>query len=140
MTNREWMLKQMQSMSDEDVAEMIAGAVYICNDQRSKSVCEGRICDECTLEWLRQEHKEEIKLSEVEKVILENLDKRYEWIARDEDGHIYVYETKPYKDDGCNGWLDEDFTQEPPFSSLFAFLDWSDEEPYNIRELLKRGG
>lgn len=139
MTNREWMLKQMQSMSDEDVAEMIAGAVYICNDQRSKSVCEGRICDECTLDWLKGEHKEKIKLSEVERTLLsEAIDKNYAWIARDKNGNIYMYETKPCKDDGCSGWLDEDFTQESPFGSLFAFLDWRDKEPYNIQELLEK--
>lgn len=135
MTNREWLLKQMQSMSDEELAERITEAT-ICNEQKSKGVCEGRICKECRLEWLKREHKEKIKLSDAERVILENLDKSYEWIAKDEDGNLYIYELKPYK--GSGDWCDLKNEQElSAFNHLFQFIKWEDEAPYNIEELLK---
>ena len=38
--------------------------------------------------------------TDVEKRILEATNKRYKWIARDENGCLYVYDIKPYKDEG----------------------------------------
>lgn len=135
MTNREWLLKEMQNMSDEEIAEKKIEAV-ICEEQRNKGACEGRICKECRLEWLKREHKEKIKLSDAERVILENLDKKYEWIARDEDDDLFVYKNKPYK--GPTDWRElEDEQELSAFNHLFQFIKWEDEAPYNIEELLK---
>ena len=39
--------------------------------------------------------------TDTEKHILEATDKRYKWIARDENGCLYIYNTKPYKDEDC---------------------------------------
>ena len=39
--------------------------------------------------------------TDVEKQILEATDKSYKWIARDENGRLYIYTTKPYKDEDC---------------------------------------
>ena len=36
--------------------------------------------------------------TDVERHILERTDKRFKWIARDENGCLYIYNTKPYKD------------------------------------------
>ena len=36
---------------------------------------------------------------DIEKHILEATYKRYKWIARDENGCLYIYNTKPYKDE-----------------------------------------
>ena len=36
--------------------------------------------------------------TDAEKQILEGTNKNYKWIARDENGRLYIYETKPYKD------------------------------------------
>ena len=35
--------------------------------------------------------------TDVEKQILEETNKNYKWIARDENGRLYIYDTKPYK-------------------------------------------
>ena len=40
-----------------------------------------------------------------EKLILEATDKRYKWIARDKNGCLYIYNTKPYRDEDC-GFFD----------------------------------
>ena len=37
--------------------------------------------------------------TDVERHILERTDKRFKWIARDENGCLYIYNTKPYKDE-----------------------------------------
>ena len=80
-------------------------------------------------------------LSEDERVILRNLDKKWKWIARDADGGLFVYEGKPeirkselekvYWFPTC-GYT----TSLSIFSHLFEFVKF-DEEPYNIEELLK---
>lgn len=140
MTNREWLLKEMQNMSDEELEKVIQSSVILCNDQRSKDKCVGRGCRECKLEWLKQEHKEKIELSEAERVILENIDKKYSWIARDEDGELSIYEEKPHKrEHGC--WNTESMSSEygslSAFNHLFHFIEWEDKEPYNIEELIE---
>ena len=37
--------------------------------------------------------------TDVEQRILEVTDKNYKWVARDENGCLYIYNTKPYKDE-----------------------------------------
>lgn len=39
--------------------------------------------------------------TDTEKRILERTDKSYKYIARDRDGCLYIYNTKPYKDENC---------------------------------------
>ena len=80
-----------------------------------------------------------VKLTEDEKVILRNIDKRYRWIARDEDGRLFVFADKPLPlvirwaacgDFNVPAELDV-------FSHLFQSIKWGDEEPYLIEDLLK---
>ena len=37
--------------------------------------------------------------TDVENRILEATDKKYKWIAREKNGYLYLYDTKPYKDE-----------------------------------------
>ena len=74
------------------------------------------------------------KITEDEKVILRNLPEKYKWIARDENGLIFLYSKKPSKCDySWIGYNDIAF----PYYHLFQFIKWEDEEPYSIEELLK---
>ena len=104
--------------------------------------CLGVSCVECnirTAEWLEQEYQEPIILTDDEKAILKNLPKKYEWIAKDKSGRLFLYLIKPLKTGTC--WESESI--EPDFSmfgDLFQFIKWEDKEPYNIDELLKQNG
>lgn len=82
--------------------------------------------------WKRQELP---KLSSAERVVLENLDKKYKWIARDKDDVFYAYFSKPTKE--TNVWLNGNNFTILPFPNLFKFVKWEDEQPYSIEELLK---
>lgn len=77
------------------------------------------------------------KLTEAERVILENLPKEYKWIARDENNRLWFYTEKPEKEDFL--WQAPSFYTQyiQLFNHLFQFIKWDDEEPYNIEELLK---
>lgn len=76
-------------------------------------------------------------LSEAERVILENIDKDYRWIARDKDNSLWLYGDRPIKKSAC--WSNEysEIGEEFAFyKHLFQFITWQDDEPYNIEELL----
>lgn len=80
--------------------------------------------------WKRQDLP---KLSSAERVILENLDKEYKWIARDRSEMLCVYIGKPMK--GGSVW--SGYKLKLDFPKLFTFVKWEDEQPYSIEELLK---
>ena len=92
-----------------------------------------KVYKDYTLTELLWERKEKPKLTEDEKVILRNLPKKYKWIARDKNGWIFLYAKKPSKCEyswgGCKYML-------LPLEHLFQFIQWEDNEPYLIEELL----
>ena len=90
----------------------------------------------CKLVWERKP-----ELSEVERVILENVDKKYKYIARDgyieEEGmraELGLFEDKPIKiNDYWSGTNCANFT----FLNLFKMVKWEDDEPTLISDLLE---
>lgn len=82
--------------------------------------------------WERKEKK--LVISEDEKAILRNLPKYYKWIARDIDGRLYIYASKPKK--RLTMW---ESMGSPMilFDHIFKFIKWEDDEPYSIEELLE---
>lgn len=80
--------------------------------------------------------REESTITEDEKVILRNLQGKYEWIARDESGVLYIYHDKPKKNSFA--W-DVGFGSRclNLFDHLFKMVKWEDEEPWKIEDLLK---
>lgn len=74
------------------------------------------------------------KLTELERNILSNLDKKYKYIARNENGMLYVHETLPRKVDTF--WMAVECS-ELPFPKLFKFVTWDNSYPYVIKDLLE---
>lgn len=96
-----------------------------------------RKCETSRHEWGNSEHVDPIKLTLAEKIILENLDKKFKWIARDKDGMLLCCECKPYKVDNHNMWfINWGIFSCLPFEHLLQFIKWEDEEPFHIEELL----
>ena len=87
MTNRKWLLNKMQNMSDEELAVFLDSPYAFLKIKRT----------ECISNWLKSKHKKPITLSEVERIILENIDKEYKWIARDNDNAVFIYKGKPFR-------------------------------------------
>lgn len=80
--------------------------------------------------------REEPTITEDEKTILRNLPGKYEWIARDESGVLYIYHDKPKKEEFT--WVDG-FENRclNLFNHLFGMVKWEDDEPWRIEDLLK---
>lgn len=94
-------------------------------------------CSEClklSLVDLLEEYKEPVKLTRFEyeylKVAKEN---EYNFIARDNDGCVFLYRNRPWKDE-----LSWDYSGKfmIVFLELFKFVKWEDEEPWEIDEIL----
>lgn len=71
--------------------------------------------------------------------VLKNINPKYEWIAKDSTGILFVYSKKPKKDK--DGWSPQGFLDFEPMSylfkqNLFDWINWDDDEPYYIPDLI----
>ena len=74
--------------------------------------------------------------------ILKNIDKKYKWIAKDKNGLICTFVSKPIKTEKLwsDGWSNGDSyaSLEAIKNSLFTEIKWEDEEPVYIDDYVKR--
>lgn len=95
-------------------------------------------CIKKTREWAESEYIEKPVISKRDREFLEYLDKKYEYIARNEDASLYAYNTKPSK--SCILWkpkLCEKYLCFDCFIIDFPMVKWSDSEPWLIEDLKK---
>lgn len=128
MTNKQWLIKEIQNMSDEELAKFLNGSEEFCNIINPEDDCysEGDGCPNCKIHWLKSEHKEPIKLSDAERVILENVPEDYKWIARNKSKRINAFCFEPTKHDGST-WVGGYSQNLDVFAHLFQFITWNDE-------------
>ena len=81
-------------------------------------------------------------LIDLERMILEEIEDKYKYIARDKDGELYVYNQEPVKTEGI--WEIENYEvgfssmgDLAIFSHLFPMIKHSGEEPTLISDLLE---
>ena len=82
--------------------------------------------------------REEPTITSIERVLLENIDKKYQYIARDDEGWLFLFEEKPKKDTAF--WqksVHSDICSFGCYAHLFKMVKWEDEEPWLIEDLLK---
>lgn len=110
--------------------------------------CDATNCDDCMLseqegycslkrmKWLLSEYKEPIKLSKLEYDILKYLSDNtaFLYIARDKNGKLFSYGMEPIR----NGdyWNGRGCNLLTVFNKLFQFVQWEDEGPRSIKEVL----
>ena len=56
------------------------------------------------------------------------------YIARDMNGDLYFYASKPEKGDYV--WRDNGTMCKIPPISCFSFIRWEDEKPHNVEDML----
>lgn len=97
--------------------------------------CLFRDCDGCSkklAEWAESEYIETVKISKRDRTFLDYIE-GYKYIARDGDGELYVYITKPKK--GLRNWADARFKSLRGLDIGFPMVKWSDAEPWKIDDL-----
>lgn len=79
------------------------------------------------------------EFSDDEKTIARNINEEYEWMARDRDGCLYIFDEKPKK--LLNVWnvifdgLPYRFKKMVAFSHMFSSVKWENDEPTLIRDI-----
>lgn len=107
------------------------------NSNDNKNICRVVTCSECvrlSLMNLLEEYKEPVKLTRFEYEYLKAAKENgYNFITRDKDNRLYGTSEKPKKYNttwaGSGAYIGM-------FESIFKFVKWKDEEPYNIDDLL----
>lgn len=79
-------------------------------------------------------HKRKIKLTFEERELLESMNDKWTWIARDGDGELNAHDSEPFKTHG-DFWANGDITYELP-NEMFTFIDWDDIVPHRVGDIL----
>lgn len=110
-----------------------------CDCSATSIRCKNCICsvdDSCENEplykWAMAEYIERPKISRKDRAFLDYIE-GYKYIARDGDGELYVYITKPKK--GLRNWADARFKSLRGLDIGFPMVKWSDAEPWKIEDL-----
>lgn len=107
------------------------------NSNDKKNICRVVTCSECvrlSLMNLLEEYKEPVKLTRFEYEYLKAAKENgYNFITRDKDNRLYGTSEKPKKYNTT--WASRG-AYIGMFESIFKFVKWKDEEPYNIDDLL----
>lgn len=78
-----------------------------------------------------------MKITQSEKNILKNIDPKFKYIARDSNGDLNLYETKPIKSVTKGYWDNDTYYQINIFGKLFDFIKWECSFPYRITSLIR---
>ena len=104
------------------------------NNCSRKNTTSCRQCLKLSLMSLLEEYKEPIKLTQFEYEYLKFAKAvGYNFIARDENGGLFLYSIKPWKGEITWKYRNSNILI---FTKMFNFVRWQDEEPYNIDEVL----
>lgn len=113
----------------------IRNRICSVNTPWRKYICDGKECSGCVLRFLDWCEREAI--TEQEKEFLKMISTEFKYIARDEDGSLYLYKEKPRK--GANMWVG---LQCRLISGLnknaLKGIRWEDDEPFCIDDHVKR--
>lgn len=124
--------------------------IAVDKDTKQITSCSNLACSQCLFDvddngclnkaqkYFNTEYIEEPLLSDIEYIILKNIENKWKYITRDKSTGLYLHDMKPCKMSNhwctrdCGSW--ENFWA---FKHLFQFLQWTDKEPYLIEDLLK---
>ena len=95
-------------------------------------------CRGALKEWAESEYIEKPVISKRDRAFLECIREEYKFVARDENGKLFVYKTQPRKMEtrwvlNCDGYL----YLNRYFNVDFPMVKWSNEEPWLIKDLKK---
>ena len=93
---------------------------------------------------IKKEVEVEVPINELctpfEKELLSKVNKKFKdgYVAKDKDGTVAFYTKKPVKRLNKDIWGGCGYAYAVclPFTDLFPFISWEDEEPYKISELI----
>lgn len=79
-------------------------------------------------------HERKIELAFEERELLESMNDKWTWIARDGDGELNAHDSEPAKIHG-DFWSNGNITYGLP-NEMFTFIDWEDIVPHRVGDIL----
>lgn len=84
------------------------GSIAVTKECRRIASCGSTFCNKCLFyatnckekirEWAESEYVEQPVISKKDMAFLDYLKEEYKFVARNEDGKLFAYSSKPYKD------------------------------------------
>lgn len=147
-------MKNKEKYMTEIIDAYLDGMTIAVKADGKPCICQKTSCKECIFydrtnpycrdkirAWANSEYIERPVISKRDKAFLEYLREEYRFIARDEDGKLFVYDTRPRKGEVCwdsVGLICERYLYlNQHFNIDFPMIKWSDEEPWLIEDLKK---
>ena len=143
MKNKEKFAKEIveiASKGNKIAIEKSTGKLRPCAGFPCRNCMFDRIypCNEATRKWAESEHIEKLVISKIDRLFLDYIKNNFVYIARDENGSLFVYSEKPIKKScyydsigGVTGSVSFIFDMKLPM------IKWEDEEPWSIEDLKK---
>ena len=98
-------------------------------------------CREEIRKWAESEYVERQVISKRDRAFLEYIREEYKFVARDENGNLFVYSSKPCKDKRFMCWCSCGCSNSPGlylnYNVDFPMVKWSDDKPWLIEGLKK---
>jgi len=143
MKNKEKYAKEIMNIacSGDSIAVMKkSGRIVSCNGIKCSLClfCDGDCSKEKIREWAESECTEKPVISKRDREFLGYIREEYKFVARDENGKLFIYETQPRK--GKTYWYltyDRYSCLNRYYNVDFPMVKWSDEEPWLIENLKK---
>lgn len=105
---------------------------------KCKFYAPGKTCEEHRREWVESEYVEKLVISKTDRAFLEYIDAKINYIARDIDGGLFAYISRPYKLIDCWESSERESDKSLKFFKLdFPMVKWSESEPWLIEDLKK---
>ena len=147
-------MKNKEKYMTEIIDACLDGMTIAVKADGKPCICQKMSCKECIFydgtnpycrdrirAWANSEYIERPVISKRDKAFLEYLREEYRFIARDENGKLFAYETQPKKEEVCwdsFGLISERYLYlNYHFNIDFPMVQWSDSEPWLIEDLEK---
>lgn len=131
---KEIIIKELEKLKSWDYGD------YDCGYNTGVEHCIAVIADMTKpVIWLTEAEEKEVNKSKLEFELLNYWrNKGYKWIARDEDDTLCIFKNKPVKFDKAFANV-YDYHLVDECRELFQYVEWEDEEPTEIEDLIRYG-
>jgi len=136
--DKEKLMAIIKEKSECDCTGNECPAANDCGLHGSDDCCDDELRNWLDVKDLPDDSHDAYLLPADERAILRNVLPKYKYIARDSDCRLYLYAGLPVK--ATTSWappFDSVFWCAKVFENLFQCVQWSDEKPWLITDLLK---
>lgn len=145
MKNKEKYVKEIVDIVCEDVSfgvDKRTGSLVSCRELHCAKCLFNEMnrhaCYDSRKEWADSEYVELPVISKSDRTFLDYIRDEDKYIARDENGKLFTYTSKPCKMESFSNWIDANLGGLYLKCNVdFPMIKWGDDEPWLIEDLKK---